>query len=178
MDNRDHQTRDARESVWSILYQWRAAYFTLFAIQNTAGISLLCWYEITETTQDSAAETALAIFMGIGLIGAGSATTVITIMETARSIMVIAASLEDWLKKREQARMEKRVKEVTAEVTAEVAVKVRVETLAEVHKAWSEWNRRRLEAEANGEPFDEPPPDFGQTGPTADGRSSPPPAGA
>ncbi len=134
----------------------------------------MCWYEITETTQDSAAETALAIFMGIGLIGAGSATTVITIMETARSIMVIAASLEDWLKKREQARMEKRVKEVTAEV----AVKVRVETLAEVHKAWSEWNRRRLEAEANGEPFDESPPDFSQTGPTADGRFSPPPAGA
>jgi hypothetical protein len=129
-------------------------------------MSLLCWYEIMVRTQDRTAETALTIFKGIGLIGAGSATTVITVMETARSIMVIAASLEDWLKKRQQARMEKRLKEVTAEVTAEV------------HKTWSEWNRRRLEAEANGEPFVESPPDFSRTGPTADGQSSPPSAGA
>ena len=165
MDNRERQTEDTRESVWSILSRWKTAYFTLFAIQNIAGISLLCWYEIALRTTDSTAETALAIAKGIGLIGAGSATTAITLIETARSIMVIAASLEAWLKRREEARIERRVAEATEQVTEQI------------HRAWSEWNQRRLEAEASGEHFNEPPPDFGQTGPTVDGQSSPPSAG-
>ncbi len=29
---------------------------------------------------------------------------------------------------------------------------------AEVHRLWDEWLQRRMEAEARGEPFDEPPP--------------------
>ena len=28
----------------------------------------------------------------------------------------------------------------------------------ETHREWAAWNQRRLEAEQNGEPFDEPPP--------------------
>ena len=28
----------------------------------------------------------------------------------------------------------------------------------EANAAWDAWNRRRMEAEANGEPFTEPPP--------------------
>ena len=31
----------------------------------------------------------------------------------------------------------------------------------EADVAWREWNRRRLESEASGEPFNELPPDFG-----------------
>ena len=46
-----------------------------------------------------------------------------------------------WEKKRQEAR-------------AEGWVEGRAERDAE----WGEWNRRRMEAEANGEPFTEPPP--------------------
>jgi hypothetical protein len=67
--------------------------------------------------------------------------------------------------------MEQRVKEVTEEVTKEVTKEV----TAKVHESWSEWNRRRLEAEANGEPFGESPPDFDQTGPAGYDQSSLPP---
>ena len=35
----------------------------------------------------------------------------------------------------------------------------RVEGRAEAHSIWREWNRRRREAEARGEAFDEPEPD-------------------
>ena len=38
----------------------------------------------------------------------------------------------------------------------------RVEGRAEERLLWSEWNRRREEAEANGFPFSEPPPDRAQ----------------
>jgi hypothetical protein len=175
LDQPEHHAGDTRESVWSILSRWRTAYFALFAIQNIAGISLLCWYEITQRAQDSAAGTTLAVIKGIGLIGVSSATTAITVIETARSIMVIAASLEAWLQKRERARMEQRVKEVTEQVTKEVTKEVTEEVTAKVHESWSEWNRRRLEAEANGEPFDESPPDFDQTRPAGYDQSSLPP---
>lgn len=36
--------------------------------------------------------------------------------------------------------------------------KGREEGIAEANAAWDEWNRRRMAAEANGEPFTEPPP--------------------
>ena len=35
----------------------------------------------------------------------------------------------------------------------------RVEGRAEINQAWAEWNQRRMDAEAQGMPFDEPPPD-------------------
>jgi hypothetical protein len=157
LDNQAHQTRGARESVWSILAQWQSAYFILFAIQNIAGISLVCWYEITQQTQDSVVETILAISQGTAPIAVGSAAATITLMETVRSVMVIAASLDRWLKEKEAKRIERR----RAEGRAEGRV--------EAHKAWSEWNRQRLEAEAKGESFAEPPPDFSEAGPSPDG---------
>ena len=37
----------------------------------------------------------------------------------------------------------------------------RVEGQDETNAVWRDWNERRLAAEANGETFTEPPPDFG-----------------
>ena len=36
--------------------------------------------------------------------------------------------------------------------------KARAEARAEAYAEWSDWNRRREEAERRGERFDEPPP--------------------
>ena len=30
----------------------------------------------------------------------------------------------------------------------------------EMNRIWVDWNRRRIQAEERGEPFDEPPPDI------------------
>ena len=35
---------------------------------------------------------------------------------------------------------------------------------AKTNQAWREWNRRRLDHEAQGLPFDEPPPDLEEDG--------------
>ena len=64
-------------------------------------------------------------------------------------VMVFAALYRE--KKREEARLEGR---------HEGRQEGREEGISEAHAAWGEWNRRRMEAEANGEPFAEPPPDF------------------
>ena len=42
---------------------------------------------------------------------------------------------------------------------AEGRVEGRAEGRAEAHSIWREWNRRRRDAEARGEAFDEPEPD-------------------
>jgi len=58
--------------------------------------------------------------------------------------MVIARRLEESLERvRRQRRLEGRK-----------------EGLAEANKAWRAWNERRIEAEARGEPFTEPPPEI------------------
>ncbi len=56
-------------------------------------------------------------------------------------------------KKLEKARAEGR-----SEGRMEGRAEGRSEGRAELHAEWTEWNRRRLEAERRGERFDEPPP--------------------
>ena len=48
----------------------------------------------------------------------------------------------------------KRERELKAQVSAEA----RAEGRAEVYQKVAEWNRRRIDAEARGEKFTEPPP--------------------
>ena len=173
-DNEDNPPPPDRESVWSIPVRWQTAYFTLFALQNIVGISLVCWYEIAIRTEDDAVLTILNIIDRISRMAVGAAAITITLMEVARIVMVIGGNLERWLRKREDERVDKAVAEVvaevvaeaTAEAAAEAAAKARSEALNEAQLRWSEWNQRRLDAEARGEPFTEPPPDL-----PSDGRS-------
>ena len=175
MDTNENPPPD-RESIWSIPARWQTAYFTLFAIQNIAGMILVCWYEIAINTQDGEVETALNIIRWMGRVALGSAGFTITIMEVARIVMVIGGNLERWLRKREDERVERRVTERVNRAVAEAVDKAvaeavdkavdeavaeaRSETRAEIQRQLSEWNQRKLDAEARGELFIEPPPDF------------------
>jgi hypothetical protein len=85
----------------------------------------------------------------------GAAAITIALMEVARTVMVIGGNLERWLKKREQERLDRAV----AAARSEAHTEARSQALAEVQRKWAEWNQRRLDAEARGEPFIEPPPD-------------------
>ena len=53
-------------------------------------------------------------------------------------------------RREERAAMERRILESVAQGRAEGVAKER--------RAWTAWNSRRVDAEANGLPFDEPPP--------------------
>ena len=148
-----------RESIWSISPGWRTVYFVLFVIQNIAGISLLCWYEIFLRTGDDAIQTILNISHGSGQTAIGSAGITLTITEAGRFIMVLGEQLQRWFEKREDARVARRVDEAVAQAVDEGR--------GEAHRQWTEWLRRRMEAEAKGEQFEEPPPNSNSNG--ADG---------
>ncbi|MYC77614.1 hypothetical protein F4X10_17770 [Candidatus Poribacteria bacterium] len=76
-----------------------------------------------------------------------SAATMLTILEEGIDIMF--QRIRDTLKKEKQ---------LIAEVTAEVTAKAKAEAKAEVYQEIAEWDQRRRQAEARGEPFTEPPP--------------------
>ena len=75
--------------------------------------------------------------------GIMSTATMLTIFEEAIDIMF--QRIRDTLK---------RERELKAQVSAEA----KAEGRAEVYREVAEWNRRRMEAEARGEKFTEPPP--------------------
>ena len=64
--------------------------------------------------------------------------------------MVLAERLEEWFEKRKQKQIAKAVAEAVAETEGK--------TRAEIMALWQAWNERRVEAERQGVPFDEPPP--------------------
>ena len=74
------------------------------------------------------------------------------------------------LYKREQ---ENRLREIATEVATEVAAGITEKVTAEVtervtaerDRVWTEWNTRRMAAEASGIPFHEPPPTSPQVSP-------------
>ena len=156
----DSSTPPDRESIWSISPRWRTVYFVLFVIQNIAGISLLCWYEIFRRTEDDAVQTILNISHGSGQTTVGSAGTTLTITEAVRLTMVLGEQLQRWFRKREDERVHRRVVESVNEARAEARAEGRTET----QRRWDEWLQHRMEAEASGEPFDEPPPSFDSNG--------------
>ena len=136
-------------------------------------------------------EIAIAIGLKVGTLIVVSIAYTMILLEGVRSIMVISGYLEDKLNekrrrdraKREaeeakrKAEEEKRISEAVSVAVAEavsVAVAEAVEVaraearasrsraLAEAHQAWANWNRRRIEADEKGEPFDEDPPESPQ----------------
>ena len=128
-----------RESIWSISPRWKAAYFFLFSVQSVLGTGLLSWYETTQRTGDNAVETILAVISGMAEVGVAAAVTTIVVTEVMQNVMVtgeyLRQKLVEPLKERQRA-----------------------EGRAEEREAWEAWNRRRMAAEAEGKPFDEPPP--------------------
>ena len=183
MTAKDNSAPPDRESIWSISPGWRTVYFVLFVIQNIAGISLLCWYEVSWRTGDDAIQTILNISHGSGQTAIGSAGITLTITEAGRLIMVLGEQLQRWFEKREDARVTRRVDEAVAQAVDEVVAQAVDEAVAqavdeavaqavdegrgEAHRQWSEWIQRKMEAEAKGELFEEPPPNSNSNG--ADG---------
>ena len=133
-----------RVSIWSISRPWGVIYYILFATQIAAVVCLITWQEIFHRTDDTAVDTILAI-------GERTAPNIITAAAVSLVIILLAEVTtmlaEPYLRRRfEAGRKEGREEE--RRKTERISAKIKA------------WNQRRLEHEANGEPFDEPLPDF------------------
>ena len=150
------ENRPLRESIWTIAGESAKVYFAIFTTLNIMNTARVIWFQTTQVPYAGWSPTTDAILDGIGRGALGTAGASIAITDTGRMIMVLAGILEEWVNRRRERRM--------AEAVAESEAKGRAETDA----LWRAWNGRRLDALANGEPFDEPPPDIAE--PSANGR--------
>ena len=140
--NRD----DNRITIWGVPSAWTWVYYGVFGLQVVVLSTVVIWRETRLVAHDSLYQTYLAILHNISpgiLTIAAQSITVIMAMEGAR---VIA---EAYLKKRYQ----------------DGRTEGRAEGEQVAHTAWTVWNNKRLEAEARGERFNDPPPTLdGQNG--------------
>lgn len=173
----------SRISIWSISEAWGVVYYILFSLQITVVICLISWQEIFHNTDDTPTETLIAIGQGTAPLVITIAAETLVILLTLEGTVMLA---ERYLKRRyaigrEEGR-EEGLEEGLEKGHDAGLIKGRVEGFEEgrevgrieVHEEAREilmrqkrfsarlkaWNARRLKSVAEGEPFDEPLPDF------------------
>ena len=136
---------ESQSSAWSIPLAWARVYSVLFFIIGGCGVGWVAWREVAEggfTTQ-----AAYNVIVGSGPVGIGTATICVIIVFGGDFVMVMST----WVRQKQFERGQ-------AEGRAEGQAEGRAEGQAERQARWEEWNRRRMDAEAQGRPFTEPPP--------------------
>lgn len=166
-----------RESIWSVSAQWKAIYFPLFTALTILGAGYVTWHGITHRPPGDIHDAIVAIIQRLAptiVVSAGASVVATELGRyTAMLSDVLREKTDKWIAKKRKEALDKARAEVRAEIAvearaearAEVAVEARAEGRAEgeekMMELWQAWNRRRMEHEAKGEPFNEPPPSCG-----------------
>ena len=139
-------------------------YFGIFAVLFASGIGVAIYRAIA--SDDAIIDKWYNVMVASGAMAMGSAAISLTLTETWRAIMVIARDIHKWF----EDRRKRRLVEAEAQGEARGIEKGRVEGRQEgrvegqqegqlkERSLWKEWNARRMDAEARGEDFLEPPP--------------------
>jgi len=147
LEQRRHAPNDERESMWSVSKRFAKVYFALFSALGTLGIAWTIWYE---TAHNSAGKSWYDVVDGIiqkfppVILGAAFISFVIT-----EALVVLYSIYRD--------RMEKKAEKIFAQGEA----KGKAQGVAEGIALIEDYYRRKADAEARGEPFDEPYPGAG-----------------
>ena len=131
-----------RISVMSVHEGWWYAYLAAFFAQMACWTLMVAWDEAVYGDHAHAVEYLRVVGRDSSHMVQMFILNTIGIVELGRLIMVLAQGIADRLKERREKFKAELMAEGRAELAAEVAA----------------WNERRLEAEARGEKFDEPPP--------------------
>ena len=158
-DDTNEDSEDYRQSIWSVPAKWRAMYFILFTL--FAGVGLIMVISLQEIPPSDGRWNRLVvdIMREMAFVSTGSAGTAITITEIARYIMVIAEwMLREVIEPRRRRQIERWRQEGIAEGVEQGIEQGIDRGRAEANKEWESWISRKMQAEANGETFDEPMP--------------------
>jgi hypothetical protein len=136
------QSKEDRESIWSIPAKYKRWYFGLFTAQVIIAAVWMIRTAIADDTLPGIPEKILFVWQGMAPMAISSAAFSLVLIDTWATSMVIASWLEETLEKRRQRQIR------AAEDRGR----------AEVQKEWTDWNQRREAAATAGEEFNEPPP--------------------
>ena len=139
-----------RESIWSVSRRWKALYFPLFTTLTIIGAGYVVWHGITHRPEGDIHDAIVATVLRLAptVVVAAGASVVVTELGRYASMLsdILREKTDKWIAKSRREDREKAIAQGIAEGHAER------------QKLWQEWNQRRLNHEARGEPFDEPPP--------------------
>ena len=156
MEQRRHAPDDERESMWSVSKRFAKVYFALFSALGTIGIAWTVWYE---TVHNSAGKSWYDVVDGIiqkfpaVILGSAFISFVIT-----EAIVVLYSIYRDRMEKKSEKIFAEGIAEGEAKGEARGIVKGRAQGKAEGIALIENYYRRKADAEARGEPFDEPYP--------------------
>ena len=157
---------DEREDMLSILRRYRPVYFTVFIIQVIAWCIVVYWWESTsgQHTGDTIGRIIATGLKMAPLTGLSVITTIV-LVDIGRYLVVLLPTPKVRQRIMEKAKAEGHAAghaaghaEGIAEGHAEGIAEGHAEGVAAERRNWMAWNTRRKAAEAQGLPFDEPPP--------------------
>ena len=145
---------DEREDLLSILRRYRPVYFAVFIVQVIAWCVIVYWWESTsgEHTTDTIGRIIATGLKMAPLTGLSVITTIV-LVDIGRYLMVLLptpSTRQKIMKKAKAQGIEQGLEQGLEQGHAA--------GIAEERRKWVYWNNRRKEAEAQGLPFDEPPP--------------------
>ena len=169
---RDDDSRDRNSDLVSpldIAKKWLPWCVALIFAQTLGFTALIAWREISKGVAGvneliiavvSGTAPAVPLFVVYAIIGVTAADLAIGgIMVTAR---YLTKKLIEPLDRKREEELEQRFERGRSEGMSEgVALGIErgeARGMERERRAWTEWNSRRLEAEADGLPFNEPPP--------------------
>lgn len=157
---KDKYVIEKRVPVFSFMQRTFLADLIFFLMLIASYTYMVGEYELAKGRENSV-ETIIAI---VGHVGEFiSVALVLTLFfELGGSVLMILWNL---YKREQEKRLREIAAEVAAEVTEKVAAEVKAQVTAERDRVWTEWNTRRMAAEASGIPFHEPPPTSPQVSP-------------
>jgi hypothetical protein len=163
------QEPDERGGIWSIPERERHWYFGLFIVQTLVGDGFVAWYNIFWKVDDDPFASVMAMITGMSVVGLTAAINAFNLVEVVAYAMVTVGWLRNKVEKQRQE-LQRQREERHRKWREEGLQEGREEGLQEgreaglqegreaANAAWDAWNRRRLDAVANAQPFDEPPP--------------------
>ena len=142
--------------MWSVSKRFAKVYFALFSAIGTLGIAWTIWYE---TVHNSAGKSWYDVVDGIiqkfppVILGAAFISFVIT-----EALVVLYSIYRDRMEKKAEKVFAQGVAEGEAKGRAQGVIEGKAQGVAEGIALIEDYYRRKADAEARGEPFDDPYP--------------------
>ena len=141
---------DRRELIWSVSSEWSSLCFKVFYAALLASVWQAVAIGLQRRTGQGFVATAYEIGVGLSALGVASALATLMIVETWRLKEVARTVFSEMLK----ARVYNRIHDKGYVAGRSEG---RSEGAEFVQQQLAEWNRRRMEHEARGDSFTEPP---------------------
>ena len=150
----DEPERD-RESIWSVPHGWRTAYFLTFSVSNLIATCFIVADEVANRGDASPVAAFSSIAERVAVSGLALAITIFSVVEVSSFAMIAA----DYFRRKYLEPLKERQREEgRKQGRKQGREEGREEGREQIQRLWEEWNERRMKAEADGVPFDEPPP--------------------